>query len=98
MLIWIVWNGAVFDIETIYVKLVWKRTDYLYEIYLAFNRVQRLTCHKNHSTNENQPKYHVNIAPMLTQKERNYIESMKNITEETLILMYIKNQGKKKSR
>ena len=66
MLNWIAWNGTVFDIETVFTLnwilwngtvltlncTVWNRTDYLYEMDLALNNLQRLICHKTQTTNQ----------------------------------------------
>ena len=33
-------------------KIVWNRADYMYKMDLALNNLQRLICHKTHSTNQ----------------------------------------------
>ena len=55
MLNLIVWNGTVFDIETVLRLnwIVWNKTDFCIKIDLGLNNLQRLICHKTQTTNQN---------------------------------------------
>ena len=103
MVSWIVWNGTVCDIETVFTLnwIVWHRTDYLYKMDLSLNNLQRLIYHKIQPTKlkkewkNSKQKTEKKKQSKAETKERNKRRKRKTSNQE---IVPIRKKERKKER